>query len=70
MKCPYCGKEMEKGFLKSSHPIHWGEEKALGFVRKDLRLAKVSLEGFFEGYFVESYSCSECKKIVVSFGDD
>lgn len=63
MKCPYCKQEMEKGYIKSSQFIHWGKERKLGFVREDLKLAKRSWMGFFEGYFVESHYCSCCRKI-------
>ena len=69
MKCPYCSKEMESGFIKSSHHMHWGKEKELGFLPNDLKLTKNSFEGMLDGKFVESYYCSDCKKIIVSFED-
>ena len=69
MKCPYCGKELESGFLKSSRWIHWGKERALGFVRKDIRVTKNGLDGFFEGHFAEAQYCSACQKIIASIQD-
>ena len=66
MKCPYCAKEMERGFLKSSRFIHWGKERKLGFLPDDLKLTRNNLDAFFKGYFVESYYCDACRKIVVS----
>ena len=69
MNCPYCNKEMKSGFLKSSHLIYWGEDKTLAPFLNGIRLTKFNLEGFFKGNFVESYYCSDCKKIIVSFDD-
>ena len=67
MNCPYCNKEMDLGYLKSSHFIHWGKDQTLGFLPNDLKLTKLSLEGMLKGNFVESHYCSNCKKIIVSF---
>ena len=69
MNCPFCNKDIKKGFLKSSHHMHWGEAQALGFLPNDLKLTRFSLEGILKGNFVESYYCSECKKIIVSVED-
>ena len=69
MKCPYCGKELEAGYLKSSQRIFWGKERVLGFVRKDIRVTKNGLNGFFEGHFAEAQYCSACQKIIVSLPD-
>lgn len=69
MNCPYCNQEMKQGFLKSSHHMYWGENKALGFLEDEVMLTEVSLESIFRGNFVESHYCSSCKKIVVSLED-
>ena len=69
MKCPYCNEEMEKGYIKSSHFIHWGKEKELGLVLDDIKLSpnglKEGITGFFEGHFVEACHCSGCNKIII-----
>lgn len=67
MKCPYCHKDMKRGFLKSSHYIYWGEDHSLGYFPNDLKLTKFSLEGMLKGNFVEADYCSDCKKIIASF---
>ena len=67
MTCPYCDGEMEKGYIKSSHAVHWGPGKELGFVNDDIVLAKPSMRGILEGLFVEAHCCKNCKKVVVSF---
>lgn len=66
MNCPYCNKEMESGFIKSSHFIHWGKERELGFLPNDIKLTKTNLEAFMKGHFVEAYYCTTCNKIIVS----
>lgn len=69
MKCPYCEKEMEKGYIKSSHFIHWGKEEKLGWVRDDIKLVKNSWQALWSGFFAEAYHCETCKKIILSLED-
>ena len=51
MKCSYCCAEMEKGYLKSSHGMHWGPDRELGSVRDDIHLAKAGWKERSEGVF-------------------
>ena len=69
MKCPYCNKELERGFLKTSHHVHWGKEKELGFNPDDILLTKNNVQTFIKGQFIDSYYCNDCKKIIVSLED-
>ena len=61
---------MEKGYLKSSHPMLWGKDKELGPDKEDIRLVRYSvkmmLKGMFWGHALDSYRCEECKKIIIS----
>lgn len=64
MICPYCGKEMQKGYLQSARPFFWGTEKHSGFfVASDETDVKVS-RGFWHGCFAESWYCADCKKLI------
>jgi len=65
MKCSCCNTEMEKGYLKSSHGMHWGPDRELGSVRDDIHLAKAGWKELSEGVFVESYCCRNCGTIIV-----
>ena len=65
MKCLYCGNEMEKGFIKSSHQIFWGKDNGF-WPCDDIKLAKVNFDTFVKGNFIESYYCSNCQKIIIS----
>ncbi len=69
MKCPYCGDEMESGFIKSGRSIYWGKEQVVDplFYPDDIKVNKFSLGALFGGNYVEAYHCSSCKKIVVSY---
>ena len=69
MKCPYCGCEMEQGYIKSNQVLFWGKDKELGFVSGNVRLSKNLLRGFFCGHFMPAQHCSKCRKIIVSLDE-
>ena len=61
MRCPYCGKEMEFGYITSGHPFLWGPTKEFGaFLQGRIRLSK----GFWNGCSCEAYVCHECGKLI------
>jgi len=67
MNCPYCSREMDPGYIKSSQVISWGKDRSLGFHPEDLKFNKKQfLQGFFEGFFVTAYHCKACKKIIIA----
>ena len=70
MKCPYCGKEMEKGLIQSPNEIAWlkGEKRKL-FTKASFHADSVLLSEFsaLKGSAVAAYNCNECKKIVINY---
>lgn len=61
MQCPYCGNEMEKGYLQSRDGIGWGKKEVF---------AKALSELFAEkplGKAVETYNCRQCKKLLIEY---
>lgn len=72
MKCPYCGKEMEKGFMQSPQEIAWLEGEKRHFLSKadfyegSVVLSKLS---FLKGSAVTAYLCRDCKKVLIDYGD-
>ena len=67
---PFCKEKMDTGYLKSSKFMQWGKEKTLGFLPNDLKLNKKQfMQGFFEGFYVKSYHCGICNKIIISLDD-
>ena len=64
MKCPYCNKEMEKGYIYKTdlfHNLKWCPEKNEGHIfvntKRDVRLT-------YDGQ-VTAYRCEDCKKIII-----
>lgn len=58
--CPYCGNEMQRGYLQSGKPIIWAkDEKALTFQVSGDNEYTVS-HGLLEGCYAETYFCKNC----------
>lgn len=61
MICPYCKKEMEKGYIQSRDGLGWNKKKrmvsAFSGWSADQRLLSVQV----------AYKCEGCKKIVIDF---
>ena len=72
MKCPYCGNEMEKGYIQCRDGVTWTPIKqlvaALSFLGKD----SVSLTNGASNNSrtVYAYKCSDCKKVVIDYSND
>lgn len=74
MKCPYCGKKMEMGYIKSNELIQWvpADDKSM---RPILRSSKakngIALNNIEEGMFyttykAETYYCGNCNIVVAN----
>lgn len=67
-KCPWCGKDMEQGFLATGRdPVRWysGVYKFEFFRGLDGNAIDVCNEGgAFSGYYKTAWLCRECGKIV------
>lgn len=74
MKCPYCGNEMESGFLTSdARCIAWRRERhESGLVSRSDGSAGVQLARKTLGTAVveKAYRCGECRKIVIDYSDE
>ena len=72
MKCPYCGKEMEKGLIQSPNEIAWikGEKRKL-FAKASFHADSVLLSEFsaIKGSAVIAHNCVGCKKIVIDYNE-
>ncbi len=69
MKCPYCEKEMELGYIQCRDGVAWRRKKcavgALSTLTSELNLAVGG--GAFSGAAVEAYRCADCKKIIIDY---
>lgn len=57
--CPYCGAEMQLGYLQCGQPIMWSQEEKLAFVIRSENEYVVS-HGLLEGCYAETYFCKNC----------
>lgn len=66
-KCPWCGKDMEQGFLAAGRdPVRWypGVYKFEFFRGLDGDAIDICNEGGFSGYYKTAWLCRECGKMI------
>lgn len=63
--CPWCGKEMEKGYLSGSQGIYWRPTKpsAFSWGLNNVNLADEG--GLFENIYKACWFCKGCRKLTV-----
>ena len=68
MKCPYCNKEMELGFIQSNREIVWFHERhkvsLLSYEEEDVVLSETD---FLRGSTVISHLCRSCEKVIIDY---
>ncbi|MFR8172688.1 MAG: PF20097 family protein [Marvinbryantia sp.] len=72
-KCPYCGKELEKGYIQSPRPISWLPRKIKMFTGANFteKGAVILSEGsVLSAPCVIAYNCSSCKAIIIGYEDN
>ena len=69
MKCPYCSKEMEKGFIQCRDGVTWTPKKQWAAALSSLGKNSVSLENGAanNSRTVYAYKCGECKKVIIDY---
>ena len=74
MNCPYCGKEMEKGFIQCRDGVSWQKKErlvaALPGLSKDSVILARSHGSPFSGAAAIAHCCPDCKKIVIDYGQE
>ncbi len=72
MKCPYCGSEMELGYIQCRDGVTWTPKKqpiaalsALG--RGSITLANGAADNARAVY---AYRCSHCRKVIIDYSSD
>ena len=72
MKCPYCGGEMEQGFIQSPQEISWKKgDKIPVFGRAQFHEGSVVLSylSFMKGSAVTAFLCRSCRKVIIDYAD-
>lgn len=68
MNCPYCGKEMEEGYIGSSRRMWWDTEEQgdmLSMTDHGFFLTKFS----FSLSNIKSYHCKDCELLITNLKD-
>lgn len=73
MECPYCGKELTEGHIRTAgEVIKWLPAGKIGMTttlrwqvgKNELKLGKYN---FATGGDVAAYRCEDCKKIIIEY---
>lgn len=72
MKCPYCDKEMELGYIQCRDGITWTPKRqlvaSLSFLGRDsISLAKGAADNSSAVY---AHKCNDCKKVIIDYSAD
>lgn len=71
MKCPYCDREMELGYIQSRDGVTWTPKKKLVSAFAILGKGSISLaNGACDtSGTVFAYKCKECKKVLIDYSE-
>lgn len=67
MNCPYCNKEMEKGFVEQTNimiPLEWYPAKRDGRILVSKK-RNIKLTSSLKGGTLTVYRCEKCRKMVI-----
>lgn len=68
MKCPYCNREMESGYIISDgRALAWRKEKYESAIVKQENGIQLSHSFFGAATIKDVYCCKECKKIMFDY---
>ena len=69
MKCPYCQKEMEPGYIQCREGIYWTSKKVLIAALSSLGKDSFSLENGAgrNNTAVYAYKCGDCEKVIIDY---
>ena len=72
MKCPYCEKEMELGYIQSPNGVVWTPKKHLieSFAVLDGNGISLANGAAINAGTVYAYKCSKCQKVVIDLSTD
>lgn len=69
MKCPYCGREMDLGYIQCRDGVTWTPKQQLVAALSFLGKGSVSLANSADDHSrtVYAYKCGECKKVMIDY---
>ena len=72
MICPYCNREMQKGYIQCRDGLHWTPKKQVVSALSGLGKGAVLIgneEGLVPNTTAIAYHCDECKKIIIDYSE-
>lgn len=73
MLCPYCNREMEKGYIQSRDGLHWTPKRQIVSALSGLGKGAVLIgnnNSFVPNTTAVAYHCEECKCVIIPYGMD
>lgn len=72
MKCPYCERKMQLGYIQCRDGVYWCKKKRMIAAfeiggEKTIKIHKESVMRPFSGGSAEAWLCENCKKIVIEY---
>jgi hypothetical protein len=69
MNCPYCGKEMELGYIQSRDGVTWSDKEYMIKSLATLHNGSISLANGVgdKSTAVYAYRCGDCKKVIIDY---
>ena len=69
MNCPYCGKEMQLGYIQSRDGVTWSDKEYAIKALATLHPGSISLANGVEdkNTAVYAYRCADCKKVIIDY---
>jgi hypothetical protein len=68
MKCPFCGDEMEAGFVQSNgSALIWTNKKHRFSILADSSKGEIQLDHVFNSASITASICRKCKKIIAEY---
>lgn len=67
MKCPYCGIDMEKGYIDQTDfrfPLEWYPANRVSGIF-DNKKRNIKLTSVINGGTIKVYHCAECRKLII-----
>ncbi len=68
-RCPYCGEELEEGYVQSARPIFYDKEERFFWFfprKKSIKLAG----SLFEAAVTKACVCKKCKVVIIKYGEE
>ena len=67
MKCPYCGEEMERGYLQSGVIILWTNKPHKMILKPKDKMEFIIKQNSLGGASIKGNCCKKCRRIILEY---